>query len=83
MSDFSRLPESNKGSALEKLALFCALLAVACVLGAHGMDKLAQNGGLPSISFNRGEQRPNIDYSATATIPHRAQSTNLNPCGQN
>ncbi len=81
MSEFSRLPQKSTGSAFEKWAVFCGLLGVACVLCAHGMDKLAQNGDLPVISFNHSGPNSGVDYSGTASIPHRAQSTNLNPCG--
>jgi hypothetical protein len=81
MSEFSRLPERSPGPAFEKWAVFCGLLGLACVLGAHGMDKLAQSGSLPVISFNRPAPGAGVDYSGTASIPHRAQSTNLNPCG--
>jgi hypothetical protein len=81
MSEFSRWPEKSPGSAFEKWAAFCTMLGVVCVLGAHGMDKLVQNGSLPVISFNRAAPNPGVDYSGTASIPHRAQSTSLNPCG--
>ncbi len=83
MSEFSRLPESRTGSAFEKWALVCAVIAVISVLGAHGIDKIAENGDLPVISFNHGGAQPNVDYSATASIPRRAQSTNLDPCNRN
>ncbi len=83
MSEFSRLPEKNSGSAFEKWALFCAAIAIASVLGAHGMDKLAQSGDLPVISFNHGGAQPGVDYSATASIPDRARSTRLDPCNRN
>jgi hypothetical protein len=82
MSAFSQQSENRKGSIVDKVALFCALVSVACVLGAHAMDKLAQSGGLPSVSFNRGGAYPNVDYSATATIPNRANANSVNPCGR-
>lgn len=83
MSEFSRLPQDRTGSAFEKWALFCAVIAILSVLGAHGMDKLAENGDLPVISFNHGGAQPGIDYSATASIPNRAQSTKPDPCNRN
>ncbi|MCI4680139.1 hypothetical protein K9U39_07045 [Rhodoblastus acidophilus] len=76
------LGESNRGSAVDRLALFCAVVSVVSVLGAHGLDKLAQNGDLPVIAFSHSGARPDIDYSATASIPNRAARTQLNPCGQ-
>jgi hypothetical protein len=70
--------ESRKGSIVDKIALGCALVSIACVLGAHAMDKLAQAGALPTISFNHPGQ---IDYAPTASISHRAAASQLNPCG--
>ncbi|WP_298424335.1 hypothetical protein [Rhodoblastus sp.] len=72
--------DSNRGSAVDKFALFCALVSVLGVLGAHGMDKLAQSGSLPMIAFVHPGDHPGIDYSATASIPARAARTQLNPC---
>jgi hypothetical protein len=83
MSGFLSSPENGQGSALDRLALFCALVTLVCVLGAHGMDQLAQNGELPKISWARAEKHPGVDHTATATISTRASSVAVNPCGQN
>ena len=77
------MSERSPGPAFEKWAAFCGLLGLACVLSAHGMDKLAQNGALPQVVFNQAGHKPGVDYSGTASIPRRAQSTSLNPCGSN
>jgi len=79
MFPFSRLLNDDKGSVFDRFALICAGISVACVLGAHGMDRLAQSGNLPSIAF-RPHESGGIDYSSTASIPRRAQDTSLNPC---
>ena len=64
-----------RGSIVDKVALFCAVVAVISVLGAHGMDMLAKSGDLPKIAFSRGDGQPDIDYSATGSIPDRAGRT--------
>ncbi|MGO8738908.1 hypothetical protein [Rhodoblastus sp.] len=71
-----------RGSAVDKIALFCAVVAVISILGAHGMDMLVKSGNLPRIAFIRGDGHSDIDYSATGSIPDRAGRTRLNPCGQ-
>ncbi len=88
MSDLSRFAKkfaSNaKGSAVDKFAILCALISITCVLGARGIDKMAQSGSLPEISIPHATARyPGVDYTATASIPGRAAATSLNPCGQN
>ncbi len=80
MSGFPFTRENGQGSALDRLALFCALVTLVCVLGAHGMDQLAQNGELRRISW---EKHPGFDHTTTATISSRASSVAVNPCGQN
>ncbi|HUO53237.1 MAG TPA: hypothetical protein VMU18_00745 [Rhodoblastus sp.] len=82
MSVKNYLGENNRGSAVDKFALFCALVSVISVLGAHGMDKLAQSGSLPTIAFAHSGGHADVDYSTTASIPGRAARTQLNPCGQ-
>lgn len=76
MSPFSRLLRDEKGSVFDRFALICAVISIICVLGAHGMDKLAQNGGLPGLFHSES----GVDYSATASISRRAQDASLNPC---
>lgn len=75
--------ENRKGSAVDKFALFCAVVSIVCVLGAHGMDKLAQAGALPLIAYGHTGQNGAIDYAPTASISGRAASSRLNPCGEN
>jgi hypothetical protein len=82
MSGFSILPEKGKGSPIDRLVLFCTIIAISCVLGAHILDLMGKSGGLPTVSFVAPDKHPGVDYSATATIPRRANATNLNPCGQ-
>ncbi len=77
MSGFSSSP------ALDRLALFCALVTLVCVLGAHSMDQMAQNGELPKMSWVSAEKHMAVDHTATATISPRASSVAVNPCGQN
>lgn len=74
---------SRKGSAVDKFALFCALLSIACVFGAHGMDKLAQNGTLPTLAFSSPGGHGAIDYAPTASIPGQVAKVQLNPCVDN
>jgi hypothetical protein len=82
MSPISRLRADARGSVFDKFALFCAAISVICVLGAHGLDSLSRNGGLPVISFDRSTAKaPNIDYAPTASIGARGQNNQLNPCG--
>jgi hypothetical protein len=83
MSLRRNLEENNFGSTVDKIALFCAVVAILSVLGAHGMDRLAQNGDLPVVAFNHTNGNPGVDYSATASIPDRAGRTRLSPCGEN
>jgi hypothetical protein len=71
MSDFSQLPENREGSAIDRVALFCAVVSVACVLGAHALDRLAQAGAQPRGAVTA----PGVDYSPTGSIPR------LDPCG--
>jgi hypothetical protein len=71
MSAFSQLPENKKGSAVDRVALFCALVSVVCVLGAHALDKLAHAGVATT---------PGVDYSSTGSIPWGA-APRLDPCG--
>ena len=74
--------QDNRGSIADKVALYCAIVAILSVLGAHGLDMLAKNGDLPKIAFVRSGQ-PDIDYSATGSIPDRAGRTQIDPCGRN
>ncbi len=83
MSAMKSFREDNRGSAVDKVALFCAIVAILSVLGAHGLDMLAQNGTLPVIAFHHTGAHPDVDYSATGSIPDDAERTRLNPCGQN
>jgi hypothetical protein len=80
MSPFSRLLRDEKGSVFDRFALICAVISIICVLGAHGMDRLAQSGSLPSLIFHSQESGGGIDYAATASIARRAQDAGLNPC---
>ena len=69
-----------KGSAVDKFALFCAVVSIVCVFGAHGMDKLAQNGSLPTIAFASPGGHGAVDYAPTASIPGQVAKVQLNPC---
>jgi hypothetical protein len=80
MSADKDLFENSKVSVVDKFALFCALAAIACVLGAHGMDKLARDGDLPTLAFHRAGKPASIDATPTASIPNRAATVQLNPC---
>ena len=71
---------SLKGSAVDKFALFCAVVSIVCVFGAHGMDKLAQSGSLPTIAFASPGGRGAVDYAPTASIPGQVAKVQLNPC---
>lgn len=77
------LAEDCGGSAADKFALFCALVSIACVIGAHGLDKLAQLGGLPVFGSDRLGRTAAIDYAPTGSIAGRAAASQLNPCGDN
>jgi len=80
MSPFSRLLRDEKGSVFDKFALVCAVISIICVLGAHGMDRLAQSGALQNFNVHSQESGGGIDYAATASISRRAQDASLNPC---
>ena len=82
MSVIKSFRKDNRGSTVDTIALFCAIVAVLSVLGAHGLDILARNGDLPKIAFTRAGGHSDIDYSATGSIPDRAGRTELKPCGQ-
>lgn len=83
MSADKDLASNYKGSAVNKFALFCAVVSIACVFGAHGLDKLAQSGSLSRFA-SRGASSPGaVDYSPTASIPGQAARVQLNPCGDN
>ncbi len=62
MSGFSSSP------ALDRLALFCALVTLVCVLGAHSMDQMAQNGELPKMSWAKMKNLT-WDRSGSDAIP--------------
>jgi hypothetical protein len=83
MSGFSSSPENGRKTALDRLLLMCALLTLVCVLGAHGMDRLALDGGTPARLFARAARHPGVDHSATGSIALRSSTASLNPCGQN
>ncbi len=83
MSAVKDVVENRKGSAVDKFALFCAFISIICVFGAHGMDKLAQNGGLPVIALQRSGAPAGVDYAPTASIPGQAAKVQLNPCVDN
>jgi len=78
--DFS---ENSKGSVVDKFALFCALAAIVCVVGAHGMDRLARNGDLPRLQFSRPGANAPVDAAPTASIAKRAAEVQINPCAGN
>jgi uncharacterized protein YraI len=78
MSIESEQPDSRKASFFDKIALFSAVIALLCVLGAHVLDRMAQDGALSALSSARSG--PGIDYSGTASIGKPANVT-LNPCG--
>jgi hypothetical protein len=81
MPGFSVLPEKGKGSPIDRLVLFCTIIAVTCVLGAHVLDLAGRSGALPMLA-GAADKHQTVDYSTTATISRRANATNLNPCGQ-
>jgi hypothetical protein len=80
MSVMKSFRKDDRGSTIDKIALFCAIVAIISVLGAHGLDMLAQNGALPVIAFHHAGGHPDVDYSATGSIPDRAERTQLSPC---
>jgi hypothetical protein len=80
MSDEKDFASSSEGSAVDKFALFCAVVSIACVFGAHGMDKLARNGALPVVAFQRPAGQGAVDYTPTASIPGQASKVQINPC---
>ncbi len=75
-----RFSADARGSAYDKIALICAAISVACVFGAKGLDRMAQNGSLPVIALNWTNRDVQVDYAPTASIAQKAQGTNLNPC---
>lgn len=81
MSSDQDLASNHKGSAVDKFALFCAVVSIVCVFGAHGMDRLAQNGALPLFAFHQANGQNAVDYAPTASIPGQAGKAQLNPCG--
>jgi hypothetical protein len=83
MSDLSSSPENTRGGAFDRLLLICALLTLVCVLGAHGMDRLAQDGPLQARLLAYVGKHPGADRSATASIALRSSTAGLNPCGGN
>jgi hypothetical protein len=83
MSGFSSSPELARKTALDRLLLICALLTLVCVLGAHGMDQMALDGGSPGRLFAHAGKHPGVDRSATGSIALRSSTASLNPCGQN
>lgn len=80
-SALSRFLKNRRGSVVDKVVLYAAIVATACTLGAHAMDQLAASGYMPVISFNHPGASPGVDYTATASIRDKAQATRLNPCG--
>ncbi len=82
MSVIKSFGKDNRGSTVDTVALFCAIVAVLSVVGAHGLDMLARNGDLPKIAFTRAGGHSDIDYGATGSIPDRAGRTGFKPCGQ-
>jgi hypothetical protein len=83
MSGFLSSPENGRSAAVDRLLLICALLTLVCVLGAHGMDRLARDGDLPARLLALTGKHPGVDRSGTASIALRSSSSGLNPCGQN
>jgi hypothetical protein len=80
MRSFSDFLTDTRGSAFDKIAITCAVISLVCVLGAHGIDRMAQSGNLPTLAFHHDERAPNVDYTATASIPRRVQGVTLDPC---
>jgi hypothetical protein len=76
MSDFSQPPEKTEVSAVDRVALLCAVVSVVCVLGAHALDKLAQSGAPPRGAATA----PRVDYTPTGSIPNAA-APRVDPCG--
>lgn len=83
MAGISSSPENGRSTAFDRLLLICALLTLVCVLGAHGMDQLAQKGDLPGRLLALTGKHPGVDHSTTASIALRSSSASLSPCGQN
>jgi hypothetical protein len=71
-------PEAGRPKFFDKIALFSAVVSLLCVLGAHVIDRMAQDGTLMAIAGQRAA--PGIDYSGTASIG-KAGNVTLNPCG--
>jgi hypothetical protein len=94
MSQPTRFLRDERGSLVEKVALFSAMLAVASVLGAKVLSTMLQNGDLPVVAFARPDKRPigaaaagpgarsvGVDMSATASIPAgRRGAAPVSPC---
>lgn len=79
MSEKQPFGENHSGSSVDKFALFCAFISVASVLGAHAMDRLAQNGSWSRFAFSLVETRQGVDYTPTASIKNAAR-VKLDPC---
>jgi hypothetical protein len=75
---FTEEPESRSPKFFDKIALFSAVVSLLCVLGAHLIDRMSQDGSLMALVKSR--TAPEIDYSGTASIGKPANAT-LNPCG--
>jgi hypothetical protein len=93
MSQPTRFLRDERGSLVEKVALFSAMLAVASVLGAKVLSTMLQNGDLPALAFASPDRRPagvaaaagarsvGVDMSATASIPvGRRGAAPVSPC---
>jgi hypothetical protein len=93
MSQATRFLRDEKGSLVEKVALFSVMLALASVLGANLLSTMLQKGDLPIIAFAHPDKKPNVagapssgakavgvDMSATASIPLQRRAAPVSPC---
>jgi len=72
-------PESRAPKFFDKIALFSAVVSLLCVLGAHLIDRMSQDGSLMALVKSRAN--PGVDYSGTASIAKPGGNVTLNPCG--
>ncbi|ATQ70019.1 MULTISPECIES: hypothetical protein [Methylosinus] len=78
---------------IERVALYCTLLALASVLGADLLSSMLQKGELPAIAFVHPDRRPpagpqdfrgvGVDMTATGSLPSAAAAraaAPVSPC---
>ena len=48
-------PEARDAKFFDKIALFSAVVSLLCVLGAHLIDRMSQDGSLMALVGSRGD----------------------------